>query len=163
MDFTCFAFSSDGKAAAFGLDSTIRLASEGRKETVALDDHTKPIFALAFSPDAKSLVSGSWDNTVKVWDVAKAELLHTLTTDDQPLNAVALSPDGKTVALGIVTRKDKKITGHEVRLFDVETGKLERTLKVTGTVGVMTLAFSPDGRTLAAGGLAVDSDLQDTR
>src|SRR5262249_5965824 len=147
VDFTCFATSSNGKASALGLDSTVRVGSAGRKETVALEGHTKRIFALAFSPDAKWLVSGGQDNTVNVWDVSDGKLLHALTTDDQPLNAVALSPDGKAVALGIVTRKDKKVTGHEVRLFDVATGKLKRTLKVTGRVGVTTLAFSPDGRT----------------
>jgi WD40 repeat protein len=69
---------------------------------------------------------------------------------------VALSPDGKTVALGIVIRKNKKITGHELRLFDVQTAKLKRTLKVTGTVPLWTLAFSPDGRTLATGGHGVE-------
>jgi hypothetical protein len=62
---------------------------------------------------------------------------------------VALSPDGKTVALGITIRKDKKSAGQEVRLFDVQAGDLKRTFKVTGKVPLTILAFSPDGRTLA--------------
>jgi RNA polymerase sigma factor (sigma-70 family) len=160
---TSFASSSDRKWAAFGYENTILIQdlSENRKtnKAIALEGHSKPIFALAFAVDPKLLVSGSYDNTVKVSDVSNGKVLHTLTTDDQQLNAVALSPDGKTVALGILTRKDEKITGQEVRLFDVQTGKLKRTLKVTGTVQLRTLAFSPDGRTLATGGLGVDAEL----
>jgi RNA polymerase sigma factor (sigma-70 family) len=159
-DLTCFAFSSDGKSSALAIDSTIRVAKPGKIETVPLESHSEPIFSLAFSPDARFLVSGSRDNTVKVWDLSNDQLLHTLTADDQPLNAVALSPDGRTVAMGIVIRKDGMVAGQEVRLFDVQTGKLKRTLKVTGMVGVVTLAFSPDGRALAAGGLGVDADLK---
>jgi WD40 repeat protein len=160
MEFTCLAISSNGKSEALGIDSTIRVFSPGRKKAGVLEGHSERIFALAFSPDGKLLVSGSQDNTVKVWDVSDDKLLHTLTADDQRLNAMALSPDGKTVALGMITRKDEKITGGEVRLFDVRTGNLKRTLKVPGTVGVGTLAFSPDGKTLAAGGLGVDRDLK---
>ena len=151
-NFTCFAFSSDGKSSAFAIDSTIRVAKPGVKETVPLEDHSKPIFFLAFSPDARFLVSGSRDNTVKVWDLSNDQLLHTLTADDQSPSAVALSPDGKTVAMGIVIRKDEKITGQELRLVDVQTGKLKRILQ--GRAG--TVAFSPDGRTLATGGLGVE-------
>src|SRR5262249_13196011 len=129
-ELTCFAFSSDGKSSALAIDSTIRVAKPGEKETVPLEGHSKPIFSIAFSPDARFLVSGSSDNTVKVWDLNKDQLLHTLTADDQSMSAVALSPDGKTVAIGIVIRKDKKVAGQEVRLFDVQTGKLKRILKV---------------------------------
>jgi hypothetical protein len=126
------------------------------KQKGILEDHGEPIFALAFSPDAKLLVSGSRDNTVKVWDVKTDKLLHTLTTDGQTLHAMTLSPDGKIVAMGIVIRKDDKITGQEVRLFDVQTGKLNHTLKGTGTLPLTAVAFSPDGRTLATGSFGVD-------
>src|SRR5262249_15722667 len=118
------------KASALAIDSTIRVAKPGNKEIVPLEGHSKPIFSLAFSPDARFLVSGSWDKTVKVWDLSNDQLLHTLTADDQSLSAVALSPDGETVAMGIVIRKDKKITGQELRLFDVKTGDRKRTLKL---------------------------------
>jgi RNA polymerase sigma factor (sigma-70 family) len=155
-EVTCFAISSDGKSEALGIDSTIKVAKSGKKEVASLEGHSKPIFALAFSPNATFLVSGSYDNTINVWDLSNDQLLHTLTTHDQSLNAVALSPDGKTVAMGSVIRKDEKITGQEVRLFDVQTGNLQRTLKVTGAVPLRTLAFSPDGRTLATGGLGVE-------
>jgi RNA polymerase sigma factor (sigma-70 family) len=154
-NFTCFAFSSDGKSSAFAIDSTIRVAKPGAKETVPLEGHSKHIFSLAFSPDGKFLVSGSSDSA-KVWDLSNDQLLHTLTADDQSVNSVALSPDGKTVAIGIVMRNDKKVAGQEVKLFDVQTGNLKRTLKARAG----TVAFSPDGRTLATGGLGVEPDLK---
>jgi WD40 repeat protein len=91
-----------------------------------------------------------------VWDLSNDQLLHTLTADDQSVNSVALSPDGKTVAIGIVMRNDKKVAGQEVKLFDVQTGNLKRTLKARAG----TVAFSPDGRTLATGGLGVEPDLK---
>jgi WD40 repeat protein len=64
-ELTCFAFSSDGKSSALGIDSTVRVASPGRKETVALDGHSKRVFALAFSADAKSLVRAYPNNPMQ--------------------------------------------------------------------------------------------------
>ena len=40
------------------------------KPTVTLRGHTGWIFSVAFSPDGKRIVSGSWDGTVKIWDVS---------------------------------------------------------------------------------------------
>lgn len=54
--------------------------------------HTQWIVSLNFSPDSRFLVSGSWDNTAKVWDVATRTLLNTLSGHRRRVNSAAFSP-----------------------------------------------------------------------
>jgi serine/threonine protein kinase len=106
------------------------------------DDH---ILSVSFSPDGKTLASGSGfgENTVKLWDTQTWTLKKTLTGHTEFIHSVVFSPDGKTVASG---SGDKTI-----KLWDTQTGSLKQTL--TGTEhpnGVISPAFSPDGKTLAS-------------
>jgi len=55
---------------------------------------------VAFSPDGKRIISGSGDNTIKVWDAATGAELMTLRVADDP-SSITISPDGKTIAAGI--------------------------------------------------------------
>ncbi|MFD1374081.1 nSTAND1 domain-containing NTPase [Actinoplanes sichuanensis] len=108
-----------------------------------LTGHTDTIYSAAFSPDGKTLATGSVDQTVRLWDVATGTNLETLTGHTGPIWSVAFSPDGKTLATGSVDQS--------VRLWDVATGTHLRTL--TGhTHAIWSVAFSPDGKTLATGG-----------
>ncbi len=59
-----------------------------------------PIYALAFTPDGKRLVSGAADRSVKIWDVATGTRLYTLSDPTDGINTIALSPDGSRVAAG---------------------------------------------------------------
>jgi dipeptidyl aminopeptidase/acylaminoacyl peptidase len=97
---------------------------------------------VAFSPDGKTVASGSVDNTVRLWDAATGEERQKLEGHDSWVRAVAFSPDGKTVASG----------SHDntVRLWDAATG--EERQKLEGHEGgVSMVAFSPDGKTVASG------------
>jgi len=108
---------------------------------------TNGVTSIAFSPDSKTLVSGGWDDTTRLWEIASgSELFRQCLNpcDDSAIRSVAYSPDGRTLAasghLGTVLLWDS-ITGQEIRKLD--------TLAFTGTrFDVPTVVFSPDGKTL---------------
>ena len=66
-------FSADGKLLAVRDGNDLRLWDVTKRTTRALlKGHTRPIQALALSPDGKMAVTGSRDNTVKIRDIPKA-------------------------------------------------------------------------------------------
>ncbi|MGW4643360.1 caspase, EACC1-associated type [Sphaerisporangium sp. NPDC004334] len=129
--------------------------------------------AVAFSPDGGLLAVASGDRTdrygtVRLWDVPRQKLLRTITTHHHGvMNAIAFSPDGRTLATSA-------IYDPTVRLWNPADGSLRATLEGNGgdpaftratalTQGVQSLAYSPDGRTLAAGSFEGIVRLWDTR
>jgi WD40 repeat protein len=69
---------------------------------------------VAFSPDGKTLASGSADHTIKLWEVATGKEQATLKGHTRVVTSVAFSPDGKTLASGS--------TDKTIKLWDVTTG-----------------------------------------
>lgn len=110
--------------------------------TQTLAGHLWGVNAVDISPDAKVIVSGSVDKTVKIWEIATGSLLHNLETHSQEVWSVATSPDGKMLASG---GGDGNIT-----LWEMTTGYWLRSLESQAS-WVMSVAFSPDGKTLASG------------
>jgi WD40 repeat protein len=108
---------------------------------------------IASDTEGRWLVTASDDKTARVWDLHDGRLLSTLripigASNEGKLNAVALSPDGQTVALGGWTGWDYDGSA-SIFLFDRASGRLLR--RVTGLSSVIFhLAYSPDGRLLAA-------------
>jgi WD40 repeat protein len=80
--------------------------------------HTDVVSSAAFSPDGKTLASGTHDTTVKLWDVATGKEKATLNGHTGDVTSVAFSPDGKTLASGSM---DKTI-----KLWRVATGEKDK-------------------------------------
>jgi WD40 repeat protein len=108
---------------------------------------------LAFSPDGKTLATGGRAFPVRFWDVSTGKNIKTFEDRPGSLGPLAFSPDGKVLACGfrlMEGENDANPLRHAVRLYDTATGKVLATL--TGNPAPShPLAFSPNGRLLAAG------------
>mmetsp|Transcript_6250 Transcript_6250/g.22223 ORF Transcript_6250/g.22223 Transcript_6250/m.22223 type:complete len:926 (-) Transcript_6250:29-2806(-) len=128
-----------------------------------LSGHEGPVSSLAFSPTTPFLASGSWDHTVKVWDVfKKATATETFTANSDVL-AVAFRPDGKQLCSsardgniafwnvarstqeGVIEGRRDAVGGR--RLKDRRTAKSSAAAKCFTSV-----AYSADGSCILAGG-----------
>jgi len=118
-----------------------------------LTGHIDSVLTMAFSPDGKTLASGSLDNTVRLWNVGTHQQVGgPLTGHSSQVWSVAFSPDGQTLASGSLDGT--------VRLWDLATRRqigspLSTPAPQSGSVPlsskVQSVAFAPDGKTLASG------------
>jgi WD40 repeat protein len=131
------------------LQGGLRLARRpgpGRQPQATLEGHKALVGYLSFSPDGKTLASGSSDHTIKLWDVATGRNTATLKEERPYLwGCVAFSPDGKQLATGGWFNK--------VKLWDLGTRKGRLLLDEEQQCPDTLVAFSPDGKALASGGV----------
>lgn len=107
--------------------------------------HSKSVTCAVLSSDGRTLVTASFDRTVRIWDVATRRTIHTLTgfADRLQRNSVALSLDGKLLALA---------DGSDIHIFETSNWNKVRTLPnqaLPGFVESLPIAFSRDGKTLS--------------
>src|SRR6267143_1151695 len=114
--------------------------------------HTANIPRIGVDAANRFLVTASHDKTIRVWELPSGRLLRIIRVpigagDEGKLYAVAISPDGSTIAAGGWTSSDGLNTN--IYFFDRDSGKLIRRLGGLPVV-VNHLVYSPDGRYLAA-------------
>src|SRR5712675_120186 len=106
--------------------------------------HSRTVNSVAFSPNGSRIVSGSEDNTIRLWDAETGDPIgKPLEGHSRGVYSVAFSPDGSRIVSGSV---DKTI-----RLWDAETGDpIDKPLEGHSS-GVLSVAFSPDGCHIVSG------------
>lgn len=138
-------FSPGGKLlASAGADQTVRLWNVTTQQSFGepFTGHTGLIWSIAFSPDGKTLASASADQTIRFWDVASRQLLVSLPSVTE-VRAIAFSPDRKTFAAAYADRT--------IQFYDLGSRQTIGNPLRGNTDLVTTLAFSPDGSSLASG------------
>lgn len=129
--------------------------------TRTLLGHSNLVSAVAISQDGKIFASGSYDNTIKLWQLSTGQALFTLRGHTKFVRCLAISPDrnflvkGNSGFLSLAFSPDGRMlaTGgfdRAIKLWDLETGREINTL-IGHTDRVSAVTFSPDGKTLISG------------
>jgi WD40 repeat protein/uncharacterized caspase-like protein len=179
-------------------------AAKGKKLGTLLG-HTERITSLSFSPDGRTIASGSFDKTVRLWDVARQTQLRVLKGHQEWVNSVSFNTNGTILASasgGLAAQSlENKIkfwdvnNGEEVASFGAQRGRTfglvvspdgqravqfttdykqtildvwnlvkgEKTKTFKLPHWIFSIAFHPDGKTLAAGtrdhaGIIIDAE-----
>ena len=123
---------------------------------LTLSGHSGAVTAVAFAPGGRTLVSGSTDKSLKIWDASSGQILKTLTGDTDMVSSVAYLPNGKRIISGSFDRS--------VIIWDADTGEAIRTLRSEQTYSwevppaVWAVAVSPDGTRIVSG--SADSNIK---
>lgn len=143
------AFSPDGKTLAVGTSYpyVVRLWDLSKnKKSADFKGHRGSIYGVAFSPDGKTIVSASYDNVVRTWDVDGGVEKDVLAgVHSGIVRDFQISPDGKTVA--VISYADIF-----VRVYAADKPDVPSILLEGGESEIVALAYSNDGKQIAGAG-----------
>jgi WD40 repeat protein len=102
------------------------------------------VHSVKFTPGSDRIAAGSSSPLIRLWDAVKGSVAHEVKLPSPP-KVMTLSPDGKSVLVGF--------NAWPLRLFDVKRGEeIRRYEGPTLGTAVLSLAYSPDGKRILAGG-----------
>lgn len=135
-------------------DGNIRLWSANLKaDLAAYVGHNFPVWCAQFSPLDHYFASGSHDRTARIWTTDRVHPLRILAGHLADVDVVRWHPNCNYVATGSSDRN--------ARLWDIRDGSCARIMRGSGPM--YTLAFSPDGTTVAGAGDGRTIDIWDLR
>jgi len=109
----------------------------------AILEHKALVIRIAFSPDGRTILTGSRDGTAQLWDVVTGQVIGPRLTHRDQVLKVAFAPDGKTVLTGCIDGT--------AQLWDVVTGQVIGP-QLLHRDWVSDVAYSPDGKTVLTAG-----------
>ncbi|CAI5536293.1 unnamed protein product [Closterium sp. Naga37s-1] len=133
-----------GQAASSG-DANSGAAPTTRPCVQILKGHTNYVFCCNFNPQSNLIVSGAFDETVRLWDVKTGKCVKVLPAHSDPVTAVHFNRDGSLV---VSSSYDGLC-----RIWDTQTGHCLKTLIDDDNPPVSFVKFSPNGKFILAGTL----------
>jgi WD40 repeat protein/serine/threonine protein kinase len=125
-----------------GLRGGQRVGLVASRPLRTLEGHKNIVCTVAITPDGCHAVSGSWDKTLRVWDLASGRCLRTLEGHTYSVDAIAITPDSRHAVSGN--------TDYLLRVWDLASGRCLRRLK--GHTGLVhAVAITPDGYHIVSG------------
>ena len=117
-----------------------------------LDDKGEGDVTVSFSPDSKLLAAGSWDKTIKIWDLDKGKIIRKLIGHVQATRSINFNPDGKFIASA----------GWDgvLKIWYTPTGINLKNFKGHSQC-IRSISYSPDGNYIASGGYDLDLKVWD--
>lgn len=170
-------FSPDGGVLAFGGLNGVILRDVTTGAIRRLGGHSQPVLSVAFSPNGQRLASGSFDDPVIIWDVSAGQPLRTLPGHNLGTAALVFSPDGQWLITGdqqdhirgwsvdngqllqtiagrgqdLALGPDGTLLAYKPTVDTIALWDIAGKREVFRDTGERPLAFSPNGRVLAAG------------
>ncbi len=151
------ACSPDGKRLASITGKTICLWDVATGKKIGhCDGHYSDISSVSWSPDSKRVASASWDGTIRVWNPTTGKQIHGIKAARGYIDSLAWSPDGKMLAAGGEDDNGSLAKGTWIRLLNPATGQqVSQIARLDHSAFCLawdfSLAWSPDGKTLASG------------